>query len=242
LNKLIIANWKMHGRHEQIEAYCQALPKLNIANSTTESIAKGVVLAPPMHLLVPMKHALPNGYSLGAQVVSAHGNDGAHTGEVNSAMLQDIGCTYVLIGHSERRQTGENTICISAQLDNSLAAGLIPVLCVGEPLEQRTAGNAQAWVGEQLKVLEALAITARILIAYEPIWAIGTGQVASEAEIEQMHGFIHSRTERAVLYGGSVNVGNVKQLLALDNVSGALVGGASLDVQKFSAIIRAGQA
>lgn len=162
-------------------------------------------------------------------------------------MLADLGVQFVLLGHSERRQYfGEDNETLSAKLDNALAAGLIPILCVGETLAQRQAAQEQAVVAEQLSVLRGKAMP-HIAVAYEPVWAIGTGQVASAEQIADMHAFIYAEllsfanksANIRTLYGGSVNAQNAQTILPLPNVDGALVGGASLQADSFAAIVQA---
>ena len=203
-------------------------------------------IASPLPYLLDLKQAAP-ALPVGAQDVSRFDKDGAFTGETSAAMLADLGAQFVLLGHSERRQYfGENNETLSAKLDNALAADLTPILCVGETLAQRQAAQEQAVVAEQLSVLRG-KVMPHIAVAYEPVWAIGTGQVASPEQIADMHAFIYAEllsfTNKSAniraLYGGSVNAQNAQTILTLPNVDGALVGGASLQADSFAAIVQA---
>ena len=236
----IIGNWKMNGRRSSTATFAQAWA----AQRLPENVSTGI--AAPLPYLLDLKQAAP-ALPVGAQDVSRFDKDGAFTGETSAAMLADLGAQFVLLGHSERRQYfGENNETLSAKLDNALAAGLTPILCVGETLAQRQAAQEQAVVAEQLSVLRGKAMP-HIAIAYEPVWAIGTGQVASPEQIADMHAFIYAEllsfTNKSAniraLYGGSVNAQNAQTILTLPNVDGALVGGASLQTDSFAAIVQA---
>ena len=236
----IIGNWKMNGRRSSTAAFAQAWA----AQRLPENVSTGI--AAPLPYLLDLKQAAP-ALPVGAQDVSHFDKDGAFTGETSAAMLADLGAQFVLLGHSERRQYfGENNETLSAKLNNALAAGLIPILCVGETLAQRQAAQEQAVVAEQLSVLRGKAMP-HIAVAYEPVWAIGTGQVASAEQIADMHAFIYAEllsfTNKSAniraLYGGSVNAQNAQTILTRPNVDGALVGGASLQADSFAAIVQA---
>ncbi|OAM45708.1 triose-phosphate isomerase [Eikenella sp. NML99-0057] len=236
----IIGNWKMNGRRSSTAAFAQAWTTQRLP----ENVSTGI--AAPLPYLLDLKQAAP-ALPVGAQDVSRFDKDGAFTGETSAAMLADLGAQFVLLGHSERRQYfGENNETLSAKLDNALAAGLTPILCVGETLAQRQAAQEQAVVAEQLSVLRGKAMP-HIAVAYEPVWAIGTGQVASPEQIADMHAFIYAEllsfTNKSAniraLYGGSVNAQNAQTILTLPNVDGALVGGASLQADSFAAIVQA---
>ena len=218
----IIGNWKMNGRRSSTAAFAQAWA----AQRLPENVCTGI--AAPLPYLLDLKQAAP-ALPVGAQDVSRFDKDGAFT------------------GHSERRQYfGENNETLSAKLDNALAAGLTPILCVGETLVQRQAAQEQAVVAEQLSVLRG-KVMPHIAVAYEPVWAIGTGQVASPEQIADMHAFIYTEllsfsnksANIRALYGGSVNAQNAQTILTLPNVDGALVGGASLQADSFAAIVQA---
>jgi len=189
--------------------------------------------------------------ALGAQDISAHAS-GAYTGEVSAAMLQEFGVQYVIIGHSERRAYhGESDVAVAAKTVAALKAGLVPVVCVGETLEQREAGKTNEVVGGQLDVvLEALGAdeAARIVVAYEPVWAIGTGKTATPEMAQEVHAMLRARlaaksAEAAakvrILYGGSMKPDNAVQLLAMADIDGGLIGGAALKAADFLAIIQA---
>ena len=238
----IIGNWKMNGRRSSTAAFAQAWA----AQRLPENVSTGIAV--PLPYLLDLKQAAP-ALPVGAQDVSRFDKDGAFTGETSAVMLADLGAQFVLLGHSERRQYfGENNETLSAKLDNALAAGLIPILCVGETLAQRQTAQEQAVVANQLSVLRGKAMP-HIAVAYEPVWAIGTGQVASAEQIADMHAFIYNEilslcgndANIRVLYGGSVNDTNAAEIFSVPHVDGALVGGASLKYDAFTAIIQAAQ-
>jgi triosephosphate isomerase len=187
----------------------------------------------------------------GAQDVSAHAQ-GAYTGEVSAAMLADFACRYVIVGHSERRCLhGESDAQVVAKLKAALAGGLTPILCVGETLAEREGGQTEAVVSRQLDaVLEAcgVEVLARSVLAYEPVWAIGTGRTATPAQAQEVHAVLRQRIAAAaadvaaglrILYGGSVKAANASELFAQPDIDGGLVGGASLVAEEFLAIARA---
>ena len=192
-----------------------------------------------------------SGIGWGAQNMSQF-DSGAYTGEVSGAMLVDFGCRYVIVGHSERRTLfGESNELVAQKYAAALKAGLTPILCVGETLEQRDSGETQSVVAAQLDaVLERSDAKsfAHAIIAYEPVWAIGTGKTASPEEAQEVHAFIRGRLAASddavaenvqVLYGGSVKAANAAQLFGMPDIDGGLIGGASLDAQEFAAILRA---
>lgn len=235
----ILGNWKMNGR----SAACADFAARLAQHRLPENVLAGI--AAPAPYAAALKQLLPAGWLNGAQDVSRFAADGAFTGETSAAMLADIGLDFVLVGHSERRQYfGEDHAVLSEKIDHAQAAGLIPVLCVGESLAEREAGREQAVVAAQLAVL-ADKKPAQIAVAYEPVWAIGTGKVATPEQIAEMHAFIYREllswaAEGAnirTLYGGSVNPQNARAILSLPHVDGALVGGASLQADSFAAII-----
>ena len=240
--KLVIGNWKMNGRLAANLALLDALQ----ADAAVQ--AAQVAVAPPFAYLGQAATLLAgSNIALAAQDVSAFDKDGAYTGEVSAAMLADVGCRYVLIGHSERRQYfAEDHALLARKLQAAVAAGLIPVYCVGETLAEREGDAYKAVIAEQLAVLGALA-GHDYVVAYEPVWAIGTGKVASVAQIDEVHQFIretvlqcHGASDSIrVLYGGSVKADNADAILSLQSVGGALVGGASLDVESFGRICQA---
>lgn len=245
---LIAGNWKMNGR-------------LTMARELASAIAKGapagveVLVCPPFPYLAPVAVTLQgSAVHLGAQDLAAS-EDGAFTGEVSGEMLGDLQCGYVLVGHSERRTVyGESDDVIVAKFQRAQAAGLVPVLCVGETQAEREAGETEAVVGRQLDaVVKAAGIQAleQAVVAYEPVWAIGTGLTASPAQAQAVHHFIRARlaaidakiaTGIRILYGGSVKADNAASLLAESDIDGALIGGASLDADSFLAICQAATA
>ena len=234
-NLYLIGNWKQHGSQAAIEAFAdqwssEQHPRLRIA------------IAPPFPYLQALGEALAN-CDLAAQDCSVH-VQGAHTGEVSAEMLVDLGCQYVLVGHSERRQYhGETDELIAQKVAAAQAAGVTPVLCVGEHQAAREAEKQDDVVRAQLR--SALATSQpNLLIAYEPVWAIGTGLTATPDQANQMHAMIRQEVESLlgaaqatpILYGGSVNAENADALFACPHVDGALVGGASLEAASFMAI------
>lgn len=210
-----------------------------------------VAVCPPFPYLEQVGRALSGArISLGAQNVSAF-DAGAYTGEVSPSMLVDLGCGWVIVGHSERRSLyGETDEVVVAKLRAALAVGLRPILCVGETLAQRERGEAEIVVGSQVaSVVAALGVkaVADLVVAYEPVWAIGTGRVASPDQAQAMHRFIRDRLEVAgvaaagvrILYGGSVSAETASSLFVQPDIDGGLVGGASLVAAAFSEICRA---
>ena len=238
---LIAGNWKMNGHGPD---------SISLAAAVEEGERAGldVLICPAYPFIAQAALAKRHSVQLGAQDCSPHMN-GAHTGDVSASMLVDLGCDTVIIGHSERRQDhGEEDGLVEAKLKAANSQGLHVILCVGETLKQREEGKAESVVAQQLSHLENASYTAKNLtVAYEPVWAIGTGKTAGEDEIADMHGFIRKILQQAladgdeiaILYGGSVKPDNALSILSLDNVNGALVGGASLQADDFNAIIEA---
>ena len=231
----------MNGRTEFTQALLTELSTLSIP----ENVQVGI--APPLPYLAQSIQALQHSPILtGVQDVSQFEQDGAYTGEVSANMLKDISADFVLVGHSERRQYfAENSELLTKKIQNALQAGLRPIYCVGENLQERESNQEKEVISVQLSVLDQL-ITENIIIAYEPVWAIGTGKVATEAQITDMHQHIYQHllskqinTDNiTVLYGGSVNAENALTILNLPRVDGALVGGASLKIEQFRHIIK----
>lgn len=224
-----------------------------IVGGLRENSAVDVAVFPPSVYLEAVIGANP-GLTVGAQNVSENG-DGAFTGEISCPMLLDLGATAVILGHSERRTLmGETSQQVNRKTVAALNAGLTPIVCVGELLEQRQAGLTDAVVLEQCRTSLAGLTTAqmeRTVIAYEPVWAIGTGQVATPAQAEQVHAAIRqwlattfspaTASRIRILYGGSVKPDNAAELLSQENIDGALVGGASLKADSFLGIVRAAE-
>ena len=245
--KYVVGNWKMHGlaadlaEVRAIAEGARAFPDVDVA------------LCLPAVLIERAVRAVPN-FPIGAQDVH-FAEKGAHTGNISAAMLRDAGASLTIVGHSERRDAQrESNEEVRAKAQAALAAGLSVILCVGESLDDREAGNAVETVQAQLDASlprdqgAASSVPARLAIAYEPIWAIGTGKVASPADISEMHNALRERLMAAygdagdevrIQYGGSVNAANAAEIFAADNVDGALVGGASLTAEKFLPIVEA---
>lgn len=243
-SKLVIGNWKMNGRIERNAQLLQALLATPAVNR------EGVAVAVPTAYLGQVARLLPGQpLALGAQDVSRFADDGAYTGEVSAAMLADCGCRYTLIGHSERRQYfGEDNAALAAKLTAAQSAGLTAVFCVGETLAERETGRHFEVIRRQLEAVIG-ARAERLVVAYEPVWAIGTGKVASVEQIAEVHAEIKnwllhhlegSATIR-VLYGGSVKADNAAAIFSVPNVDGALVGGASLECPTFAKICEAAE-
>ena len=245
--KLVAGNWKMHTSRvsagELVRAIVQAAPD-----------GVDVAVFPPHVYLAELIAAHRDGaVAFGAQDVSEH-EQGAYTGEIAAAMLADIGASQVLVGHSERRQYhAETSAMVAAKYARAQAAGLTPVLCVGETLEQRDAGRTEAVIAAQLDAVLAqggVQAVAGGVVAYEPVWAIGTGRTATPAQAQAVHAFIRGKLASAdgriagslrILYGGSVKPANAAELFAQADVDGGLIGGASLIAEDFLAICRAAQ-
>jgi triosephosphate isomerase len=233
----LVANWKMNGDVQRVQGFAYAI------NATVQSTPASlqVVFCPPFPYLSLAKQALPQNtrVQLGAQ--NCHREmKGAHTGEVSAAMLADIGCRYVIVGHSERRACGVTDVDVQSKAEAAMAVGLVPIICIGESLAAYNAGKTSEMLAEQLGFLARLSLRT-YLVAYEPIWAIGTGKVPQVTEIQAVHTQIKSTlgSETSVLYGGSVNPSNGEEILALPEVAGALIGGASLEIDSMRAMIAA---
>ena len=246
--KLVAGNWKMNGSTSSIRELLQG-----ILSGAAEITAAELAVFPPFVYLDAVGRQLAGSNVVwGAQNLSEH-PAGAYTGEVSGPMLKDFGCTYVTVGHSERRTLyGESDQVVARKFAAARQHGLKPVLCVGETLEEREQGITEAVVGRQLKAvleLEGVASFADAVIAYEPVWAIGTGRTATAAQAQEVHAFIRAQLaaldaalapQVRILYGGSVKGSNAGELLAMPDIDGGLVGGASLDPKDFLAIARAG--
>lgn len=230
-----------------------ASPPQGAANNVPKDNYAEVAVCPPaVYLERAVKQLEGSGIGIGAQDLSAH-EQGAYTGDICAAMLADIGCRYVIIGHSERRQYhAESEALVAAKLERALAAGLTPVVCIGETLAQRERGDTLAIIAAQLQpVLDVdIGRLADIVVAYEPVWAIGTGQSATPGQAQEVHAHLRSTlAERdaeaarsvSLLYGGSVKPDNARELFAQADIDGALVGGAALDAEQFTAIWQAAE-
>jgi triosephosphate isomerase len=243
---LVAGNWKMNGNRDSA---------LKLADAVLQGLDGGkaeVLLCPPFVYLADVARVLKDsGIALGAQNLCAE-DTGAFTGEVSGSMLKDFGCRYVIVGHSERRALfGEDDAWVARKFMAAQKAGLIPILCVGETLAEREAGATHGVVGRQLKaVLDSAGIGAfaGAVVAYEPVWAIGTGRTAKSDQAQEVHALIRGllAAEDAkiaagtrLLYGGSVKAANAAELFHMPDIDGGLVGGASLDAAEFLAICAA---
>ena len=230
--KIAAGNWKMNG-------LADAVPEAHAIARGAEGMDCEVVLCPPATLLNRLRDA---DVALGGQSCHAEAS-GAHTGDVSAAMLADAGATWCITGHSERRADhGETDADVRAQTKAAWEAGLTAILCIGETLAQREAGETLDVLMAQLDgSLPEGATAENTVIAYEPVWAIGTGKVASPEQVAEVHDALRARVgpEMSLLYGGSVKAGNAAELFGLRNVNGALVGGASLKATDFVPIIEA---
>jgi triosephosphate isomerase (TIM) len=243
VSKLIAGNWKMNGLRADGLALARALVVWAAAGDPPNC---ALAICPPATLLIPIADTLRgSGIRLGGQDCHAEAK-GAHTGDISAVMLKDAGCVYVIVGHSERRAEHDETdAVVHAKASAAHAAGLVPILCIGETLAERDAGETLAVVERQLRGSMPEGLKApQIVIAYEPVWAIGTGRTPTAAEVAAVHARIRSLlkarvkdgAEAPILYGGSVKPSNARELLSIANVDGALVGGASLDAVDFWAI------
>jgi len=237
--RLVAGNWKMHGSRAGNEALLAAVLH-------GISGVKGVecaVCVPFPYLEQVAGRLRGSAIAWGAQNASEHAQ-GAYTGEVSAPMLREFGCRYVIVGHSERRQLyGEGDAQVAAKFAAAQGAGLTPILCVGETLQEREAGRSEAVVARQLdEVLKRTAFDDAVL-AYEPVWAIGTGRTATPEQAQQVHAFLRKRVSSGtrILYGGSVKAQNAAAIFAMPDVDGGLIGGASLVAEEFAAIVLAGE-
>ena len=244
---LIAGNWKMHGTRDEAVALARAL-----AETVGRVTGREVAIAPPFTALEPVAREIAGTQiRLGAQNVHWEPK-GAYTGEISTAMVREAGCTYVIIGHSERRQHfGETDETVNRRLHAVLGAELVPIVCVGETLAERDADATAAIVERQVASAFASASSAQIarcVIAYEPVWAIGTGVTATPGQAQEVHHAIRRQLvglasdttagRIRILYGGSVKAANIDTLMAEPDIDGALVGGASLDPAEFTRIVR----
>ena len=229
--RLVAGNWKMHGSRASNRALLEEVLK---------GLVKGVecaVCVPFPYLEQAAAQLKGSALALGAQTVSEHAQ-GAYTGEVSAAMLKEMGCRYVIVGHSERREHfGERVEQAAAKYKAVRGSGMTPILCVGETLEERDAGSTEAVVARQL---DAVKFEGGVL-AYEPVWAIGTGRNATPEQAQAVHAFLRKRVpaETPILYGGSVKPQNAAAIFAMPDVDGGLIGGASLVAKDFLSIVKA---
>ena len=237
--KMVAGNWKMNGNLALIDEFKQNLKV---------PVTADVVICPPATYLPLAKGAH---FKVGAQNISEH-EKGAHTGDISADMLNDVGIDYVILGHSERRQDhGESNVLVAQKVQHALNKGLTPIFCIGEPLEVRESGGVFSFVQAQIDAVVKLcgdAFFERAVIAYEPIWAIGTGKTASPEQAQEVHAFIRDLLRKnnadiaestSILYGGSVKGSNAEELFGQPDVDGGLIGGASLKVEEFNIICQA---
>lgn len=252
--RIVAGNWKMHGSRALIKELVSGL----VRPPQTPAVLPEVVVFPPFPYLISVQRLLQDRgggrglpVQLGAQDLFP-ADQGAHTGDVSADMLVDCGCSHVLVGHSERRSAhGESDGLVAHKFEKALACGLTPVLCVGETLDERQAGRTADVVLGQFKAVLGLCGSVPFkgaVLAYEPVWAIGTGHTATPEQAQEVHALLRGEIARAdariaaglrVLYGGSVNGANAAALFAQPDIDGGLVGGASLDVKEFWRIISA---
>lgn len=239
--KMVAGNWKMHGDFALVRQFNEQLRQSDLQ-------FVDVLVCPPF----PYLHAFAQAdFALGAQNLSAQ-SQGAHTGEVAASMLLENGCNYVLVGHSERRSDQqESNQIVANKAQQAIDAGLTPIVCIGEDLQVRQQGQLFDFLAEQLDaVLDKLGVAdfAKSIVAYEPVWAIGTGQTASPEQAQEVHGFIRQHlakqdaqlaSQLRILYGGSVKADNAKALFAQPDIDGGLIGGASLKIDEFIKICQA---
>ncbi len=247
---LVAGNWKMNGSRGDNAALLDGI----LAGRERAAAAELLVCPPYPYLAATAKALAGRGVAVGAQNLSQH-ESGAYTGEVSAVMLKDVGCEYVIVGHSKQRTLyGESSDVVAAKYLAALAAGLRPILCVGETLEEREAGRTEAVIDAQLDAVldtAGVATFAEAVVAYEPVWAIGTGLTASPEQAQAVHAHIRARVAAQdagvaaglqILYGGSVKGDNAAGLFAMADIDGGLIGGASLKAKDFLAIADAAAA
>lgn len=246
--KLVAGNWKMNGSAESIRGLLQG-----VRDGAAGVAAVELAVFPPFVYLGLVEQQLAGtAVAWGTQNLSEHAS-GAYTGEVAGPMLRDFRCAYVIVGHSERRTLyGESDQIVARKFAAARQVGIKPILCVGETLEEREQGVTEAVVERQLKAvldLEGIGAFAEAVIAYEPVWAIGTGRTATSAQAQEVHAFIRAKlaaldsavaSQTRILYGGSMKAANAGDLLAQPDIDGGLIGGASLEAKEFLAIAKAG--
>jgi triosephosphate isomerase len=247
--RLVAGNWKMHGNRASNRALLDAV----IKGMSEISGVECAVCVPFPYLAEAAVQLARTAVACAAQNMNEH-EQGAYTGEVSAAMLAEFDCRYVLVGHSERRQIfGESDARAAAKFVAAQAAGIEPILCVGETLEERDAGRTESTVARQLDAvleLAGVAALAKSVLAYEPVWAIGTGRNATPEQAQAVHAFLRGRiagrndeiaARLRILYGGSVKPANAKALFSMPDIDGGLIGGASLVADDFLEIVRAAQ-
>ena len=245
--KLVAGNWKMNGSLAGNEALLRDVLQ-GLGRALSGDVAPDIAVCVPAPYFAQVQGLVANSpIALGAQNVSQH-EAGAYTGEVSAAMLKDFGVRYAIVGHSERREYhAETDAMVAIKAQRALSAGITPIVCVGETLAQREAGQTEAVVRSQLAAVIHLNghCISEIVVAYEPIWAIGTGKTATPEQAQQVHAVLRAQLNAAssqaqrvkILYGGSMNAANAKALLAQPDIDGGLIGGASLKAADFLSII-----
>ncbi|MEM6812351.1 MAG: triose-phosphate isomerase [Pseudomonadota bacterium] len=247
MKRLIAGNWKMNGSLSDSMTLAQNIVS-GIQDDPQILEKNDFLISPSYHYLIPVQEVLTSAISLGAQDCSPF-EDGAYTGDISAKMLKEASCEYVILGHSERRQYySESNMLVKQKAAIANENGLISIICIGETESEREQGKALDVVGEQLhaSLLEG-ADEKNTVIAYEPVWAIGTGKTASPSDIAEIHDFIRQELKSKInnadhvriLYGGSVKPANAAEIFAVDNVNGALIGGASLKAEDFLGIAKA---
>ena len=246
--KLIVGNWKMNGGLAANEALLNGV-KQGLAQALNGKQAAVAVCAPSAYFAQVQQLVQGSGIELGAQDVSSH-EQGAYTGEISAAMLKDFGVRYAIVGHSERRQYhGETDEQVATKAQRALSAGITPIVCVGETLAEREAGKTEDVVKRQLAAVIHTNghCISEIVVAYEPVWAIGTGKTATPEQAQAVHAVLRAQLKAAtahadrvqILYGGSMNAANAAQLLSQADIDGGLIGGAALKSADFLTIIAA---
>ncbi|MES9937885.1 MAG: triose-phosphate isomerase [Sedimenticola sp.] len=244
---LVAGNWKMNGSRESIRELLDGIK----AGMGDVNVAEVAVCAPYVYLADAQGQLDGSDVAWGGQDVSVHAS-GAYTGEISTAMLQDFGCKYAIVGHSERRTYhNESDELVAQKYAAARAAGLVPILCIGETLEEREQGITEEVCARQLDAvidLEGVDALADGVVAYEPVWAIGTGKTATPEQAQDVHAFIRSRVAEKsagvaeglrILYGGSMKPDNAEELIAKPDIDGGLIGGASLKAEDFLGICKA---
>ena len=244
---LVAGNWKMNGTMSEAVELASGLVGQSVAH---DPLPCEILVCPPAHLLLPVLEVVKDSsVALGGQDCHAEPK-GAHTGDVSAEMLVDVGCSFVIVGHSERRTNhAESGRMVCEKATAAHRAGLIPVICVGETEAQRDAGEALQTVGRQIAGSLPDGVSgSNTVIAYEPVWAIGTGRTPTSHEIAEVHAVMRDQLKERLgsdsdglrlLYGGSVNPGNAQEIMSIENVDGGLIGGASLKVETFWPIVQA---
>jgi triosephosphate isomerase len=246
MRRFVYGNWKMNGLQQDVESLAAALAS-GLSSLTENPVNQDVEVAifPPFTLLAAtVQRVGGSGIHVGAQDCAV-AEKGAYTGDISAAMIHDSGASHVILGHSERRSLhGEESVTVRRKAESALKNKLVPVICIGETLEERQAGQTLSIIAQQMEESLPDTLEGKIILAYEPIWAIGTGLVATTDQIAEVHGFLAERLKKdgrnaPILYGGSVKANNAEEVLKTPAVDGVLVGGASLLVEEFLAIIRA---